>query len=123
MSVRSPTFISISNAPPRGQVRQSDGPSLRGHLPFGQSAVTSDRVANTSSDHVPDDRTHTEAKQFHCNRYILAGLNAEVVDFNDSRARIFIKFVDLKFIYLSGEKLVGCSRTLFNSRKYGLPLP
>ena len=46
-----------------------------------------------------------------------------ILDFNDRRAGRFFKFVDRKLIYLSGEKLVGCSKTLFNSRKYGLPLP
>ena len=73
MSARSPTFISISNSPPRDQFRQSDGPSLRGHLPFGQSAVTRDRVTKKSC---RSDRTHAVAKQFHCDRYFLAYLNA-----------------------------------------------
>ena len=46
-----------------------------------------------------------------------------IVGFINRRTGIFTKFVGLKLNYLSGEKLVGCSKTLFNSRKYGLPLP
>ena len=54
---------------------------------------------------------------------IKARIQIIILDFNNRHAGKFAKFVDRKLIYLSGEKLVGCSKTLFISRKYGLPLP
>ena len=54
---------------------------------------------------------------------IKARIQIIIVDFNDRLAGGLMKIFDRKLIYLSGEKLVGCSKTLFNSRKYGLPLP